>query len=118
MILSMSFLLTRYKRDFRESLSPLISSLRKGDVRAEDVKSMVYKGILYYLSLQEWNELFLGFGSNVVEKELSLDVAGNEFRRCNPPVLSMILNRLFSPRTRLRTRSFIPISPPIIFVTL
>ncbi|KAI5672914.1 hypothetical protein M9H77_13278 [Catharanthus roseus] len=89
MILSMSFLLTRYKRDSRESLSPLISSLKKGIVRAGDVKSKVYKGILYYLPLQEWNELFLGFDSNVVEKELSL-----------------------------RTRSFILISPPIILVTL
>ncbi|KAI5653709.1 hypothetical protein M9H77_30896 [Catharanthus roseus] len=105
MILSMSFLLTRYKRDFRESLSPLISSLKKGT--AEDVKSKVYKRILYYLPLQEWNELFPGFCSNIVEKELSLDVAGNEFRCYNPPVLSL-----------LQTKSFIPISPPIILVTL
>ncbi|KAI5664253.1 hypothetical protein M9H77_23576 [Catharanthus roseus] len=99
MILSMSFLLTRYKRDFRESLSPLISSLTKGSMKAEDVKSKVYEGILYYLPLQEWNELFLCFGSNVVEKELSLDVAGNEFKLCNPPFFSL-----------LRTRSFITIS--------
>ncbi|KAI5671741.1 hypothetical protein M9H77_12105 [Catharanthus roseus] len=107
MTLSMSFLLMRYKRDSRESLSPLISSPKKGVVGAKDVKSKVYKGILYYLPLQKWNELFLGFDSNVVEKKLSLDVMGNEFIRCNPPVLSL-----------LQTRSFILISPPIILVTL